>query len=81
MDKKRTRMEKTITPEREKNAIDLAAALTVQEIAETEHRDPSDVLPEFLSSRTARMLYDPALKLWWDGPSSIAERYYEEISE
>ena len=56
-------MEKTITPEREKNAIDLAAALTVQEIAETEHRDSSDVLPEFLSSRTARMLYDPALKL------------------
>ena len=71
-------MEKTITPEKEKNAIDLAAALTVLEIAENELRDPSDVLPEFLASRTARMLYDPSLKLWWDGPSAIAERYMIE---
>ena len=81
MDKKRACMENLITPERENNAIDLAAAMTVQEIAETKQRDPSDVLPEFLSSGTARMLYDPELKLWWDGPSSIAERYFKEIAE
>ncbi|MBQ6503626.1 MAG: hypothetical protein IJI57_06910 [Flexilinea sp.] len=67
-----------ITEEKENNAIDLVIALTVEEIAGIEQRDQSDVLPEFLSSRTAQMLYDRSTKLWWDGPSSIAERYMIE---
>ena len=78
---KRARMDEIITREKENNAIDLTIAMTVQEIAETENRDPSDVLPEFLASRTARLLYDPAAKLWWDGPSDIAERFFAETRE
>jgi hypothetical protein len=33
------------------------------------------MLLEFLKSNTAKMLYDDSTKLWWDGPSSIAEDF------
>lgn len=66
--------------ERERNnrAIDMLIALTVDEISERLGRDPIDVMPEFIGSRTARVLYDESTKLWWDGPSAIAEMYLEE---
>ena len=28
-----------------------------------------------MESNTAKMLYDDSTKLWWDGPSAIAEEY------
>lgn len=59
-------------------SVDLLVAMTVEEIAEKEKRDPSDVFPEFLESRTASMLYDEDTKFWWNGPSHIAEVYEKE---
>ncbi|MBR6914677.1 MAG: hypothetical protein K6B43_12785 [Treponema sp.] len=61
-------------------AIDLLVALTVEEIATEKKRESSQVLAEFLSSNTARMLYDENMKLWWNGSSAIAELYAEECS-
>ena len=71
-------MDELISIDRENAAIDQLIAMAVEEIADTEMRDPSDVLPEFLASRTAEMLYDTSTKLWWDGPSSVAEQYFNE---
>ena len=73
-------MDEPISIEKENNAIDQLIAMVVEEIAEAENRDPSAVLPEFLNSNTADMLYDRSTKLWWDGPSSVAEQYLTEIA-
>ena len=69
-----------ITIERENGAIDLLIAMVVEELADHEGRDPSDVLPEFLASHTAEKLYDRSTKLWWDGPTRVAEDYLTEKS-
>ena len=71
-------MDDTISIERENAAVDQLIAMAVEEIADAEKRDPSDVMPEFLASHTAEMLYDTGTKLWWDGPSSVAEQYFTE---
>ena len=63
---------------RNNNAIDTLIALTVQELATKENCDPEKLLPEFLASKTARILYDESTKLWWDGPSAVADMYREE---
>lgn len=52
--------------------------LVVDLIASKECRDPSDVLPEFLASDTAALLFDETSKFWWCGPSDIAENYRQE---
>ena len=64
--------------ERNKCSFDMVVTLTVQELAKKQNKTPTDWLPEFLASRTARILYDESTKLWWDGPSAIAKMYLEE---
>jgi len=39
------------------------------------------LMPEFLSSRTARQLYDEEQKLWCEGPAYIEEMYKKEMQE
>ena len=70
-----------LTKDRIDNAIDMLVTLTVEEIAGQENIDPSDALTSFLSTHTAEMLYDEENKLWWDGPSYIAEQYFSETSQ
>lgn len=65
---------------RNKNAIDLLITLVVNELAEESHRKAADVLADFLLSETARRLYDETNKLWWDGPSAIAQMFRDEMS-
>jgi hypothetical protein len=79
MDQNGKNMDEMISTKRENAAIDQLIAMAVEEIADAEKRDPSDVIPEFLGSHTAEMLYDTSTKLWWDGPSSVAERYFNEL--
>lgn len=70
-----------ITEEKKNNnAIDTVVTLTVAELAEENHCTATEILPEFLRSRTAKMLYDESTKLWWSGPSDIAIMYKEEQS-
>lgn len=73
-------MEKLIelTEEQKKYAIDLAVTLVVEELSEELHQDASKILKEFIDSKTGRLLYDESSKLWWDGPTAIAQMYKKE---
>jgi len=35
--------------------------------------ESSQILPEFLASDTAALLFDETSKFWWSGPSAIAD--------
>lgn len=73
-------VEETITEETKKNAIDLMVTMVVNDLAEEMHLSPTDLLPRFIASRTGRLLYDETSKLWWSGPSDIADMYKAEIN-
>ena len=70
-----------VSEERKKNAIDLMVTMVVDELAEDMHQNPSELLPRFVLSQTGRLLYDEESKLWWSGPSDIAEMYKAEKEE
>lgn len=64
---------------KEDSAIDMLIGMTAEELAEKLHTEVENILPEFLQSRTCATLYDRDSKLWWDGPSHIAEMYLSEV--
>lgn len=76
-------MEKLIelTEEQKKFAIDLMVTLVVDELANELPLDQTTLLSKFVASKTGALLYDESSKLWWNGPSYIAEMYKKEISE
>ena len=61
------------------NAVDLLITLAISEVLPDAGTTATEMLPKFLASRTAHILYDESTKLWWDGPSAIAEMYREEM--
>ena len=65
--------------ERNNNAIDILVTMALEELADELKRKPTDIFSEFLNSKTANELYDEETKLWWDGPSAVAQMYLEEI--
>ena len=70
-----------LSKERMDYTIDLLIAMVVEEIAEETGKDRKDVLIDFLSSKTGKFLYDETTKLWWSGPSYIAEMYMQEVNK
>ncbi|WP_270468288.1 hypothetical protein [Catenibacterium mitsuokai] len=70
-----------LSKERMDYTIDLLIAMVVEEIAEETGKDRKDILIDFLSSKTGKFLYDETTKLWWSGPSYIAEMYMQEINK
>lgn len=44
------------------------------------HMKATELLPRFLVSNTGRLLYEEESKLWWNGPSDIAEMFKAEIA-
>lgn len=56
-------------------AMDLNAMMAVEQISAEINQSQEKVLLDFMESNTAKMLYDDSTKLWWDGPSAIAEEY------
>lgn len=70
-----------LSKERMDYIIDLLIAMVVEEIAEETGKDRKDILIDFLSSKTGKFLYDETTKLWWSGPSYIAEMYMQEITK
>lgn len=70
-----------LSKERMDYTIDLLIAIVVEEIAEETGKDRKDILIDFLSSKTGKFLYDETTKLWWSGPSYIAEMYMQEITK
>ncbi|MBD5549356.1 MAG: hypothetical protein HDQ97_18550 [Lachnospiraceae bacterium] len=72
-------IEKVTTEEKKKNAIDLMVMMVVDELAEDMHLKPTELLPIFVASQTGRLLYEEDSKLWWSGPSDIAEMFIAEL--
>lgn len=70
-----------LSKERMDHTIDLLIAMVVEEIAEETGKDRKDILIDFLSSKTGKFLYDETTKLWWSGPSYIAEMYMQEVNK
>ena len=70
-----------LSKERMDYTIDLLIAMVVEEIAEETGKDRKDILIDFLSSKTGKFLYDETTKLWWSGPSYIAEIYMQEVNK
>ncbi len=56
-------------------AMDLTAKMAVEQLALETNQPPEKVLLDFMKSNTAKMLYDDSTKLWWDGPSAVAEEF------
>lgn len=74
-------MNKTSANELTNNAINLLIAMVVEDLAKDTNRDASEVLSDFIASRTAHNLYNEESKLWWNGPSAIEEMYMQENGE
>lgn len=81
--RKRADMEKlkNVTAEQKKFAIDVLVALIVEEVANDLEIDSTTVLKDFVASRTGILLYDESSKLWWRGPSYIADMYKKECGK
>ena len=72
--------ELSISKERLHYTIDLLITMAVEEISVFTGKDSKEVLADFLASKTGKALYDDTTKLWWTGPSYLAEMYLEEIA-
>ena len=69
-----------ISKERLNYTIDLLVTMAVEEISSFIGKDSKEVLVDFLASKTGKALYDDTTKLWWTGPSYLAEMYLEEVT-
>lgn len=74
-------IDKLVAEETKSNAIDLMITMVVDELAEDMQLKPTELLPKFMASETGKLLYDESSKVWWNGPSDIAEMYKAEISK
>ena len=70
-----------ISKEKINYTIDLLITMVTEEIAEETGKDRTEVLTDFLCSRTGKALYDEKTKLWCNGPAYIAELYMEELKK
>lgn len=61
-------------------AMNLVTILLVEDFSKESGQPAEDVLLDFMQSRTAVNLYNDSLKLWWDGPSVVGERYKKELA-
>lgn len=67
-----------VTEEQKKFAIDAMVTLVIEELTKDSALAPAVVLKDFVTSKTGILLYDESSKLWWNGPSYIADMYREE---
>ena len=74
-------IEKMISEETKKNAIDLLITMVVDELGEDMSLEPTELLPQFMVSKTGKLLYEESSKLWWSGPSDIAEMFRMEMKK
>ena len=73
--------EVTIPKEKMNYTIDLLITMVTEEISEETGKDRKEILTDFLCSKTGKALYDPATRLWCNGPSYIVELYKEELKK
>lgn len=70
-----------VTEEQKKFAVDAMVTLVVEELVNDLKLDSKVLLKDFVASRTGALLYDESSKIWWNGPSYIADLYKKEIEE
>lgn len=70
---------KDVTEEQKKFAVDIMVTLVVEELVNDLKLDPTTTLKDFVASKTGALLYDESSKLWWNGPSYIANMYKKEM--
>lgn len=58
-----------------KAAMDLTAVMAAEEIATDHGWTQAQAIEALLSSSVGEQLYDDTLKLWWMGPSAVAELF------
>lgn len=73
-------IETEVTETTKKNAIDLIITMVVDELSEDMQVPASELLPLFIVSKTGKLLYDESSKLWWSGPSDIAQMFKKEMN-
>ena len=61
--------------------METLATMVVQDRAEAENRDFTDVLREFRRSKTFEKLFDESTGLWMNGPDYISDEYSIELGE
>ena len=71
--------EENVVKEQMNFTIDMLVTMIVEELSEDLQKDRKDVLADFCLSKTGKALYDESTKLWWNGPSYIADIYKEEL--
>lgn len=49
--------------------------MAIEQISKETNKPVEEVLLNFMESNAAKMLYDDSTKLWWDGPSAVAEEF------
>lgn len=73
-------IEKEVAEVTKKNAIDLIITMVIDEVSEDMQLPASELLPLFIVSKTGKLLYDESSKLWWSGPSDIAQMFKDEMN-
>ena len=72
---------KDVTEEQKKFAVDAMITLVVEELVNDLNLNSTMLLKDFVASKTGALLYDESSKIWWNGPSYIAELYKKEIGK
>lgn len=70
-----------VTEEQKKFAVDVMVTLVVEELVNELKLDSTTVLKDLVASKTGTLLYDESSKLWWNGPSYIADMYKKEMNQ
>ena len=70
-----------ITREMTDLAMNLAATLAAEDIADVLRCDTTTALEKLLSTDAGAALYDDSLKLWWESPRDTAVAALDELGE
>ena len=62
-------------------AMDLTILMVVEDLALETGQSTEELLLSIMASKTGSDVYNDSLKLWWDGPDAVAERYKRELEK
>jgi len=68
-----------VTEEQKNFAVDAMVTLVIEELVNDLKLSSTTLLKDFIASKTGVLLYDESSKIWWNGPSYIAELYKKEM--
>lgn len=72
--------QEAMTKEQVNQAVNLVAMMSVSELARRMNKRPTQMLLDFMKSRTAEALFDLETRLWCDGPLAVENAYLQEVA-